>query len=207
MNILIAGCGRIGLALTLTLCEKGYDVSVVDKNEEHIETLKNSGFDGAAFCGIPIDDDVLKKAGIDSCDAVCALTDEDNVNIMVAQLAKDIYGISTVVARVLDAEKELIFQELGVNTLCPTNLTVDSIMSVLNETEGEKYLQFGVHTTKFFTIETPDNYVGEKALSIDLEENEILYAIQNTEGVIRLVNNYNVVLEAGDKLIFSKIID
>lgn len=207
MNVLVIGCGRIGSSLAMTLVERGHDVAVVDKNEMRIEALKNDGFEGAVLCGVPIDDDVLRKAGITSCDAVCAVTDEDNVNIMAAQLAKEIYNIPFVVARVLDIEKEGIYQECGINTLCPTNLTVDSILSVIDDVNNEKLLHFGVHTVKFYIIDVPEDFIGEKAVNIELEENEILFGIMKADGTMKLMNNYNVVIEHGDKLVFSKKID
>ena len=78
MNILIIGCGMVGAALATTLDGRGHDVSVIDKNAETLETLPAS-FGGFTTTGVPIDQDVLKRAGISTCDALFAVTHEDDI--------------------------------------------------------------------------------------------------------------------------------
>lgn len=65
-----------------TLSEEGHDVSVIDRNEKNLELLSDD-YSGMTTVGVPIDQDVLKKAGIESCDAVAAVSQDDNVNIHV----------------------------------------------------------------------------------------------------------------------------
>ena len=87
MNILIIGCGMVGSTLANTLDARGHDVSVIDKNSEKFDSL-SSEFGGFTTTGVPIDTDVLKRAGISTCDALFAVTAEDDMNIMVSQLAR-----------------------------------------------------------------------------------------------------------------------
>ena len=49
--------------------------------------------------------------------------------------------------------------------------------------------------------------MGQRILDIEFEDNEILYAIIHADGTIKLVNNYNVILQDGDTLVFSKVVD
>ena len=90
MNILIVGCGKVGSMLASELDRMGHDVAVLDREEAHF-TLLDSDFSGYTISGVPIDQDVLKRAGIEGCDAILAMTEDDNVNIMVCQMAKDIF--------------------------------------------------------------------------------------------------------------------
>lgn len=206
MNILIIGCGRVGSNLAMELSKKGHDVSVLATTASELDYL-DEDFRGISFTGVPFDNDNLMQAGIASCDVVCAVTSDDDKNIMVAQLAQEIYKIPTVITRILDPEKEDIFTSFGLKSICPTRLTVDALVASLDEFEDEKYLQYGNHTLKFFTTEVPKELVGEKILDIEYEENEILYAIIHADGTIKLVNNYNITLLEGDTLLFSRVVD
>ena len=76
MNVLIIGCGMVGSALAETLDERGHDVSVIDKNGAKFDSLSPK-FGGFTTTGVPIDQDVLKRAGIQTCDALFAVTAQD----------------------------------------------------------------------------------------------------------------------------------
>ena len=82
MNILVVGCGKIGSRLAYVLEQQGHDISIVDENEEKFELLP-ADFYGFTTVGTPIDQDVLKRAGIESVDVVAAVTPDDNINVMV----------------------------------------------------------------------------------------------------------------------------
>ena len=84
MNILIVGCGKVGSMLASELDRMGHDVAVLDREEAHFALL-DSDFSGYTISGVPIDQDVLKRAGIEGCDAILAMTEDDNVNIMVCK--------------------------------------------------------------------------------------------------------------------------
>lgn len=206
MNILIVGCSRLGASIASALSEHGHDVSVMDKRSDSFERL-DENFTGLTFKGVPIDNDDLEAAGIESCDAVCAVTENDNENIMVAQIAKEIYKVPKVLAGIEDPEKEQVFQQYGLNSVCSTLLTLDAAISVIDGYQEENWIQFANHKVKFYTMPIPKDYIGVKAVEIEFEENEVLYAIINEGGKFTLVNNYNILLREGDTLIFSKVVD
>ena len=131
MNVLVVGCGKVGSRLANTLCDEGIDVSVIARTAAEADKMLEPDFKGSLLCGVPIDQDNLKKAGIESCDVVCAVTDDDNTNIMVSQLAKEVYGVKKVVSRILDPERGDIFAHFGLETVCPTKLTVEAICFIL----------------------------------------------------------------------------
>ena len=81
--------------------------------------------------GIPVDQEVLQNAGIESCDALVAVTNDDNVNIMVSQMALEVFKVPRVVASIVDPSRETVFSHFGIRTICPTRLTVDTLYSVM----------------------------------------------------------------------------
>ena len=134
MYIIIAGCGKIGANLVKTLSNEGHDVVVIDPNEESFAQLE-SGTNCLTITGMCIDEDVLKSAGIEHADALLAVTSDDNVNIMTAQIAKQLYHVPHVVTRIYDPDNDAVLRQMGLNTVCPTMLTVAKIGSLLGETE------------------------------------------------------------------------
>jgi trk system potassium uptake protein TrkA len=136
MYIIVAGCGKIGANLVKTLSNNGHDVVVIDPNEENFAQLEN-GTNCLTITGMPIDEDVLKSAGIERADALLAVTSDDNVNVMTAQIASQLYHVPHVITRVYDPEKDEVLRHMGLTTICPTMLTVAKISSLLGEPEEE----------------------------------------------------------------------
>lgn len=140
LNILVVGCGKVGSNLAITLEGLGHDVSVVDEVAEHLDSATNLtliNFNGLCVCGVPIDVDVLRQAGIENCDAVAAVNSDDNINIMVAELATKVFGIKRVFARVYDPVREKVFKEhLHLHTICPTKLTIEAILGELSKEDS-----------------------------------------------------------------------
>ena len=205
MNILVVGCGKVGSNLAEVLARQGHDVSIIDNDVERFDLLP-SDFNGFTTAGVPIDTEVLKKAGIESCDAVCAVTPNDNVNIMVSELAKEIFGIEKVFIRIYDPKREEVFYELGMQTVCPTNLTVSSICNALNDNCKNTNMNIGSRTITFTTMDIPKTFIGMNVSEIEFETDEVLFSIERNNKMT-LVGLNDVILEKDDKLVFGKIID
>ena len=121
MRVVILGCGRVGATLALMLDRDGHDVSVVDKESESFRRL-GENFRGRTVVGIGLDEDTLRRAGLEGADAFLAVTNGDNSNIMTSQIAKFLFSIPRVLARVYDPLRAEVCRELGVETLCVTTL-------------------------------------------------------------------------------------
>lgn len=134
MYIIIAGCGKIGANLVKKLSNDGHDVVVIDPNKDNLAQLEN-GTNCLAILGMPIDEDVLRSAGIERADALCAVTSDDNVNVMTAQIAKQLYHVPHVITRIYDPDKDEVLRQMGLCTICPTMLAVEKIGALLGETE------------------------------------------------------------------------
>lgn len=206
MNILIIGCGKVGARLAISLSREGHDVSIVDRYEDSFSMLGND-FEGFKTCGIPIDQDVLRRAGIENCDALAAVSSDDNVNIMVSQLAHDLFNVPTVLARIYDPRRENVFSHFGLHTVCPTNLTVSAIRSAIIEKDSPQVINFGSHTITFVTEEVPKSMIGELASDIYLESSQSLYGILHPDLSLTLYQGQKIRLLSGDKVIISNIVD
>lgn len=206
MNILIVGCGKVGSNLATVLSREGHDISIVNKTDDGFDMLPND-FNGFTTVGVPIDQEVLKKAGIESCDVVATVTPDDNINIMVSELATEVFKVPKVFVRIYDPRLDDVFSNLGMCTVCPTNLTISAICSALKKHTETVSMNIGLRTINFNTMDIPKSFIGLHATEIEFEKDEVLYAIQKENGALKLVGLENVLLEKGDKLIFSKIID
>lgn len=119
MNVVIMGCGRVGSRLAGWLDREGHNVGIIDTNQAQFTRL-GEHFGGTTVIGTGIDDDVLRAAGIERADAFVAVTEGDNRNIMAAQVARAVFGVPRVLARVYDPVRDEIFRGLGLDTICPT---------------------------------------------------------------------------------------
>lgn len=119
MRIVIVGCGRVGWRLASDFTAQGHDVVVVDIKPHAFRQLPEE-FPGRVIVGTGIDEDVLRSAGIEHADVFVAVTNDDNTNIMAAQIAQKIYHVPRVVLRVYDPVRAEIFRELGLTVVCPT---------------------------------------------------------------------------------------
>ena len=205
LNILVAGCGKVGSCLALELSSLGHDVSVIDSSEENF-SLYLFDFNGFTTCASPIDIDSLKNAGIESCDVFCAVTNDDNTNIMAAQLAKEFFGIKKVYARIYDPSKEAVFKSKGIAIICPTSLTVNAVSAAINDSLGYDVISnIGKTVVSFDSMKIPQELIGKRVSGITFEENEVLYAIERNDNFM-LVGQNNYELCEGDILVFSKIL-
>ncbi len=119
MFVLVVGCSRVGARLALQLAAEGHEVTVIDQRRESFRRL-GTEFPGKTVLGTGLDLDVLKRAGAETADALVSVTNGDNINIVVAQIAKKHFGIPKVVARMYDPERAAAYREMGMDVMCPT---------------------------------------------------------------------------------------
>ena len=130
MRTVIVGCGRVGAMLAVMLDDGGHHVSIVDITTAAFDRLPSS-FKGDALRGDGTDEDTLRRAGADSADLFLAVTEGDNRNIMAAQLAAEAFRVDQVIAKINDPLRALAYAELGIATICRTDLMANAILSYL----------------------------------------------------------------------------
>ncbi len=128
---IIIGCGRLGANLANTLSDNGEDVLIIDKNKEAFRKL-SPAYGGLSLNGDATDLGILQEAQINNATTVIAVTNNDNANILVAQVAREIFHIERVIARLYDPEREYVYHEFGIDTICPAVLSVKEIDKILS---------------------------------------------------------------------------
>ncbi len=131
MRVVILGCGRVGARLAYTLDREGHSVGIVDDSNESFQRRLSPEFQGTAILGNGIDEDVLRRAGIEQADVFAAVTDDDNTNIMASQMAQVIYRVPTVVCRIYDPMRNETYRTLGLQTVAPVLLSANRIRDLL----------------------------------------------------------------------------
>jgi trk system potassium uptake protein TrkA len=134
MKALIIGCGRVGASVAVQLQHEGWDVVVVDENEDALSRLGDH-WPGAFLVGHGIDTDLLREAGIEEADAVIAATDGDNTNIVIGEVAQKRFDVGCVVVRVLDPARAEFYAARGMRTVCPTKTAIDKMAEMVRTCE------------------------------------------------------------------------
>jgi len=124
LYIVIVGCGRLGSFLANKLSRDGHSVVILDIDKSKFENL-SAEFSGFTIEGDAIESAVLKQAKIDKADAMISVTREDNANLMISQIAKKIYKVPKVMARIFDLKREEVFRQLGIETISSISIAGD----------------------------------------------------------------------------------
>ncbi len=159
MKIIIVGCGRVGSRLARTLSLQGHTVTVVDKDSVAFELLGTS-FKGKTVTGIGFDQDVLKQAGIQRVDALAAVTSSDETNVVTARLAKRVFRVPRVAARVYDPRKAEIYRRLGLQTISPVALGSVQLAELLSFSHLNAIATLGSGDVHIVDVEIPSLLVG-----------------------------------------------
>ena len=121
MKVVIMGCGRVGARLAGLLATDGHTVIVLDTDGYSFRRLP-ADFSGTALLGNGLNEEALKRAGIEEADAFVAVTQGDNRNVMAAQIAKHIFNVPKVVCRIYDPLRQDLYDTLGLEAISPTTV-------------------------------------------------------------------------------------
>ena len=134
MKAIVIGSGRVGSAVALQLQGSGWDVTVLDENEDALGRL-GENWRGGFVVGHGMDMQLLKEAGIEDADAVVVTTDGDNTNIVIAQVAQKHFEVPTVIVRILDPARAQFYATRGLRTVCPTLFAIEALVGAVRSAE------------------------------------------------------------------------
>lgn len=181
MHVIIVGCGRVGAEVAKLLVGEGHNVVIVDRNPASFERLGGT-FNGRTVIGNGFDLSLLKEAGIEKADVFCSLTNGDNTNLVSAQVAKRIFNVPKVIARVYDPHRARIYSALGLDIISGTILFAAMIRDKIVESRFSSYLietkELGV-----IEIEVRDDLVGKSIQQVNVPGEFLVTAVRRLEGV------------------------
>jgi trk/ktr system potassium uptake protein len=161
MHVVIAGCGRVGAEMTVSLARQGHTVSVIDKNPSAFEKLP-PGFEGQTLVGLAFDRETLEAAGIRDAGAFIAVTNGDNSNIVSARIAREHYTIEKVVARIYDPRRAEIYRRLGIPTVATVQWASAEIYDLLFHGIEHAELAIGDGDMVLLRLDVPGHLAGKK---------------------------------------------
>jgi trk system potassium uptake protein TrkA len=133
MRVMVIGCGRVGSGLANRLDSEGHQVTVLDRDQQAFRRLSEI-FKGERILGNGLIEEFIRPTLDEKVDYLFVVTEKDNVNLMIAQKAKRRFQIGRVIARVHDASLASLYrQELGLETVCPTDLVIRSLLDLTRQ--------------------------------------------------------------------------
>lgn len=200
MHVVVVGCGRVGSGLATAVEAAGHTVAIIDRREKAFSRLPEH-FAGKAIVGVGFDRDRLLDAGIDRAEAVAAVTNGDNSNIMIARVAKETYSIARVVARIYDPRRAAIYERLGIPTIATVQWTTERVLRrILPEQTAVEWID---PSARVCLVERalPSSWAGRKLAEIEVAGLARVVAVGRL-GVSQ-VPPADLVLQEGDVLFAS----
>jgi len=165
MKIIVMGCGRVGSQVSLVLSARGHDVTVID-HDNNAENRLGTNFKGKLLRGLGFDRNVLLEAGIEHCDAFAAASSSDNANIVAARIARNIFKVPRVIARLYDPRRAEIYQRLGLMTISTTTWGAERIYELITHTDLDVLYTFGRGEVSVVSHEISNLLVGRTAKDV-----------------------------------------
>ncbi|MFH1457670.1 MAG: TrkA family potassium uptake protein [Candidatus Omnitrophota bacterium] len=196
MYIIIVGCGRVGSELAKLLSNEGHNIVIIDRSQSSFDRLGQT-FNGLTMVGNGFDLELLRQVGIEKADAFCAVTNGDNTNLISAQVAKKIFKVPKVLARVYDPQRAYIYTSLGLDIISGTILFASMLRDKIIESRFSSYLietkELGV-----IEIEVKHNLAGRTIQDINVPGEFLVVAIRRPDGVA--IPEEKTALKEKDKL-------
>jgi trk system potassium uptake protein len=201
MQVIVIGCGKVGSSLATVLVDRNHDVVVVEQDTELLQSI--SDLDCIKVTGVPIDRDILKQAGIETADVVCAVTQNDNINIMVAQIADLIFNVPQIIARIYNPVSRSVFEAFGINAVCSTDLTVqDFLRRIGGEKEGKQQRVFD-NDVVFTSVPIDPELAGEDIANLSTDTGKHIFGVLRKGQLLMAVPGTQV--KTDDELVLADL--
>ncbi len=155
LHVVIGGYGRVGRYLASMLEFEGHSVSVIDQDPLVFECEESEEILGQKFVGPVFDRDVLEEAGIRDADCFTAVTSGDNSNIVAARIAKEVFRVPRVIARIYDPRRAEIYRGLGISTIASVTWTSTRLLDMVTHPDLHSAFEYGNAEVEMMEIEAP----------------------------------------------------
>jgi len=199
MNVIIVGCGRVGAELALSLCND-QRVCVIDQNPRAFERL-GTNFRGRTLQGKALDRDVLVRAGVETADALAAVTTSDNANAIVGKIARDIFHVPRVVARIYNPRRAPLYEKLGLETVASSSWGAQRIEQLIVHPKLQSTYLAGRGEVQIYETNVPEDWNGRKVSEL-LPDGQALSVALTRHGQAMLPAA-DTILQSQDNLLIS----
>jgi trk system potassium uptake protein TrkA len=180
MKVIVMGCGRIGSQVSQLLSDQGHEVTVIDHDSNSDGRLGPS-FKGSIIKGLGFDRNILMQAGIENVEAFVAASQSDNANIVAARIARNIFHVPRVVARLYDPRRAEIYQRLGLTTISSTNWGAERIFQVLTHSNIDVWNTFGSGEVALVHVEVPPQISGRNVMHMNVPGEVMVVSITRND--------------------------
>ena len=189
MRVIVMGCGKVGEQLCRKLVSSGNDVTVIDADVVNLDHLGDD-FRGRKVIGIGFDRDVLVQAGIEECEAFAATSPIDNANIVAARIARNIFHVPRVVARLYDPRRAEIYRRLGLVTISMTTWGAERIYEMITHTNLDPIMSFGRGEVSLITLEIPPHLEGRRVKDLNVPgEIQVMVITREGEAILPVMGS------------------
>jgi trk system potassium uptake protein len=196
------GCGRVGSSVADGLSRLGHDVAVIDSDDTAFNRL-SPDFGGERVLGLGFDRDVLLEAGIEEADAFAAVSSGDNSNIISARLAREIFRVPRVVARIYDAKRAEVYERLGIPTIATVPWTTDRLLNALTRDAETTKWRDPTGTVAVAEVALHEDWVGRRTTDLETATGaRVAFVIRFGAGVLP---EPKTVIQAGDQVYVAAI--
>ena len=178
MNVIIVGCGRVGVELAMSL-HKEHLVTVIDPDPRAFDRL-GPDYSGRTVQGDGLDRDALLRAGIETADALAAVTASDNVNVVVARIAREVFRVQRVATRVYNPRRLPIFEELSLQTVSSSSWGAHRIEQLLIHPGVQSVVSAGDGEVQVYEIAVPQEWAGRRLAELIPPETAIPVSISRS---------------------------
>ncbi len=176
MKIIVMGCGRVGSQVSLLLVRQGHEVTVIDHDDNALARL-GQDFKGRVVHGLGFDRNVLIDAGVETAEGFIAASSSDNANIVAARIARNIFRVPRVVARLYDPVRAEVYHRLGLTTISSTQWGAERIVEVITHTDLDVLQVFGDGGTTMVRVEVPSRLIGYRVTQMNIPGEVLVMAI------------------------------
>lgn len=175
MNVIIIGCGQVGVELALSI-QRAHSVTVIDSDTAAFDRL-GPDFTGRTVQGEALDRDVLVRAGIETADALSAVTASDNVNAIVGRVALEVFKVKQVVVRVYNPRRGMVYDELGLQTVSSSSWGAQRIEQLLTQPWIQRVASAGRGNVQVLELTVPPEWDGRRLAEIVPREHAVPVAV------------------------------
>jgi trk system potassium uptake protein TrkA len=168
MQLIIVGCGRVGSELAHAVAMKGHTVAIIDQNPKSFQRLEPE-FQGRTLQGDVRDQEVLIRAGIEDANGFAAVTSNDEINLVAAHTAYDLYNVPNVVARVYDPVHGMAFKHAGLQTVISSSWSAHRIEQLLTHPGVTELECLGNGEVLLIEVQILDHMTGKRVSEIAVD--------------------------------------